>query len=279
MDTTANLLCEIHHRFLHRAMNINFPISFEFRKTQVEWVKASARFVGWGRRTDNTVDGGALMVEVVDRGIKMPLRYLRKRLPSDEWGGLYLEAYSDSDVETLLAGVEPLLLIPSSTVGIEDDAVRKKSQPGDPWELRDDFLRLDDSVDAALAFLNKWGRWNSEPFIELAECHQLHLAIRAAIGNEPEGWFADRHALPIDWRFNSDFPYFGVLTDKIESALRMTVTADLLNGAKFLTCARPDCGQPFKVNSKHARKYCSPNCGHMEAVRRSRAAKDSNGAS
>jgi hypothetical protein len=63
-----------------------------------------------------------------------------------------------------------------------------------------------------------------------------------------------------------------MLTDRAEAALRMTVTADLFEEAKFKTCTRPDCRQPFKVESNHDKRFCSRACGHIEAVRRSRKA-------
>jgi hypothetical protein len=42
---------------------------------------------------------------------------------------------------------------------IAESDLRKRSQPADAWRLRDDLLRLKADNEAALAFLNKWGRW------------------------------------------------------------------------------------------------------------------------
>ena len=251
-------------------MIVSFPVEFEFRKTKVAWVQASARLKGWARRTDATVDGGNLMAEITPGGFTYPVRFPLKRLPEGRWEGLWLQAYTDEDVERVLSDYEPLLLVPSGRTYVQDDNLRANSQPADPWALREEFLRLEPSIESALAFLNKWGRWNSEEYVEQAECTQLQQAMREAMTTSPDHWFSGPYALPSDWRRSTKYPYFGLLTDKIEVALRMTVTSDLLNQAKFKTCARPDCRQPFKIESKHDKKFCSRTCAHVEAVLRSR---------
>ena len=48
-----------------------------------------------------------------------------------------------------------------------------------------------------------------------------------------------------------------------------------LQGTTFGWCARADCGQFFQHTSRHARKYCSPECAHLVAVRNSRKKKES----
>ena len=63
--------------------------------------------------------------------------------------------------------------------------------------------------------------------------------------------------------------YFGMLTDRAEIALRLTVTLDLVKQVKFSNCARIECGQPFP-ESRRDKQFCSRECAHVEAVRRSR---------
>jgi len=118
--------------------------------------------------------------------------------------------------------------------------------------------------------LNKWGRWNDAEYVELPEIIRLQQAVREALTDSPDKWFASQYSLPFNWRRSPKFPYFALLTDKVEVAVRMTVTIDLLNQSRFQTCERRDCGRPFKVESGHNRKFCSRHCGHLEAVRRSR---------
>jgi hypothetical protein len=259
-------------------MIVKIPLSFEYRKTKVQWALASAHITGWAKlpylssRLDRVVDGSYLMAEITTGGVSYPVRFSRKRLPEGEFDNLWMEAYSDADVEHVLSAYEPLLLVPTGKTFVEEEDLRKNSDPADAWQLREEFLKLEPTSEKAIAFLNKWGRWNSEEYLELSEIIHLQLAVREAVMNSQYGWFASEYSLPSDWRRCPEFPYFSLLTDKAEAALRMTVTADLLEQSTFKTCARPDCGQPFKVESKHEKKFCSHACGHLEAVRRSRKA-------
>jgi hypothetical protein len=251
-------------------MIVNIPLSFEYRKTTAQWDQSSAHITGWARRTDGTVDGGALVAEITTRGLIHSVKFPRKRLPEGEWDSLWLMAYANADVERLLSVYEPLLLVPWGSVYADPQELNKHSQPADPWQLREEFLRLEPTPKSAIAFLNEWGRWNSEEFVEMTEIVKLQQAIRDAVTAEPDRWFASDYSLPMNWRRSPVYPFFEVLTDKIEVALRMSVTVDLLEKAEFKTCVRPDCGQPFKVASKHDKKFCSRACAHIEAVRRSR---------
>ena len=63
---------------------------------------ASARISGWAKRTDGTVDGSALMAEVMTAELTYPIKYPRKNLPEGRWDNLWLEAFTDSDVERAL---------------------------------------------------------------------------------------------------------------------------------------------------------------------------------
>jgi hypothetical protein len=212
------------------------------------------------------------MAEIELAGVRRPIRYSRKRLP-EEWDGLWMQAYSDDDVQTVLSGYEPLLLVPSGKQHADDAELKVNSQPADAWQLREDFLRREIATANIVDFLNEWGRWNSSDFIEVQEISRLQQAIREAMTTASGKWFSTEYSLPANWQRKTEYPYFSLLTDKAEGALCMTVTADLLNESRFKICARPDCGQPFKVESKHERKFCSRSCAHIEAVRRSRREK------
>jgi hypothetical protein len=251
-------------------MIVNIPLWFEFRKTQVQWVQVSARLVGWARRGDGTVDPDCLIAQYKIGGVLSQRRYSRRRLPEGEWVGLWLQAYRDSDVEQVFADFEPLLFVPSGSTYLKEEDLKQNSQPRDAWQLREEFLKLGTTSEEIVGFLNEWGRWNSEEFIEIPELIRLQQAIREAVTISPGDWFSGPYAVPGDWRRMAEYPFFSLLTDRANVALRMTVTCDLLSQSEFRTCARPDCGQPFKVESKHEKKFCSRSCGHLEAVRRSR---------
>jgi hypothetical protein len=212
------------------------------------------------------------MAKIEARGFIEPVRFSRDRLP-EKWAGLWMQAYSNADVERVLEEFRPLLLVPVGKTYPDDESLRKNSQPADAWSLRDEFMGLKPDVDEVVAFLERWGHWNAEPFIEISEIVRLQRSILDALTESPQGWFASPYSLPSDLRRRDEFPYLEILTDRAEAALRVTVTADLVKQSKFRICARPDCGQPFKVESSHGQKYCTPKCGHLEAVRRSRRAE------
>jgi hypothetical protein len=67
-------------------------------------------------------------------------------------------------------------------------------------------------------------------------------------------------------------PHVGVLhAEDVVTAMLATIYVDRLSGKKFGFCVRPDCRKYFEVTSKHKRKYCTPDCAHLQTVRRLRA--------
>lgn len=54
------------------------------------------------------------------------------------------------------------------------------------------------------------------------------------------------------------------------SAFLATVCVIHLKGERYGFCARKDCGELFKWESDHKKKYCCWECGHKVAVRKSR---------
>ncbi len=149
----------------------------------------------------------------------------------------------------------------------------ENSRPADAWEMRADFLRITDDMASALTFLNRWGCWSYRKYAGLSELIRLKKAVREALISPPEKWFASQFAYISFWQRSPTYPFFALHTDVCESAIRMTVTVDLLHKVKHKICARRDCGAPFAISSKHKRKYCSQYCGHLESVRRNRKTK------
>jgi hypothetical protein len=238
---------------------------------------ASARISGWAKRTDGTVDGSALMAEVMTAELTYPIKYPRKNLPEGRWDNLWLEAFTDSDVERAFSSWETTLLIPSGRTYPDEAELRKHSQPADAWDMRDEFLRLKPHLEDLKSFLSTWGRWNFAEFLELQEIVDLQQAARDALTSSAEGWFASATCFPPAGHRTHKYPYFTFLTDMCEVAVRLTVTIDLLQKTKFKLCAREDCRQPFPVTSKREKNYCSRDCGHLELVRRKRKKSTING--
>jgi hypothetical protein len=252
------------------AQAIQIPFSFEFRTTKVQWAQADSRITGWARRNDGTVDAQNLVAKITSSGFSRPVRYPRQLLPEGIYDNLWIEAYTDKDVERSLSAYEPELFVPSGQAHAEGADFKKHSQPADASEMRKEFLSLKPNSKSVIAFLNKWGRWNFEEFVQLSEILRLQQSVREALISSPESWFSSRYSFPPPWRRSPEYPYFFFLTDRCEVAIRLTVTIDLLKQAKFRVCARADCGQPFPVETQHEKKYCDQYCGHLESLRRTR---------
>jgi hypothetical protein len=249
---------------------LQIPFEFEFRKSKVVWSIATLRLVGWARRPDYTLDGSALKAEISTGGLKYTVKYPRQNLPQEQWDNLWLEAYTDRDVEQKFASWEPSVLVPAGKTYADEASLRKHSQPGDAWDMRNDFFAVKPEVQSAKEFLNKWGRWSFAPFLELRQFVGLQEITRKALTKPAEQWFATEECLPPSGRRTEKYPFFTFLTDKCELAVRLTVTTDLLQQTKFKLCARPDCRNPFPVSGRPEKKYCSSACGHLQVVRRTR---------
>ena len=174
-----------------------------------------------------------------------------------------------------MSGLAPQLFAHEQKTYITDVEVRKNSEAANAWDMREDFLRMKPDFEAGLLFLNKWGSWkNWRRYAEFSEMIRLQDAVRGALLS-PAKWFATLYAFPMMAPARSTkYPYYTFLTDTIEMAIRMTTTIDLLQKQKFKMCARPDCGMPFQVDSKHEKFYCKQYCGHLESVRRNRKLKE-----
>jgi hypothetical protein len=264
---------------------IQIPIEFQFRRTQVKWVKPHARIIGWWKRSDGSVDGenlsavdGENLSAEVTAGCTGSIRFPIEQLPEREWQQCIatlnddgvLQRIPDSQVEKVCSAFEPLLLVRCDrTYDLRHVEPIKFSQSANAWHMRDDFLRLQPNLESALAFLNKWGSWDFGEFVSLTDLIRLQEAMREGLMH-PDRWFASQYSVPPLWHRRPQLPFPTIVTDKCEIALCLTVTFDLIRKAKFKICARPDCAQPFELKSKHERRFCSRKCSHLELVRRSR---------
>ena len=159
------------------------------------------------------------------------------------------------------------------------------------WEMRDDFMRLEESSDALLAFLNRWGLW-STPTLLHTEFSQFRVVSRLGLGDQPyvvlphivwlhrklfrdgmlgpaTAWLTERAALGGLHR-RDRFPYFGLTDRTCAQAIETTITLDHMRRVKSRMCARADCKRVFTVESNHGQIYCQQYCGHLASLRRNR---------
>ncbi len=129
-----------------------------------------------------------------------------------------------------------------------------------------DALAFVHRFDSPAAEIDKWGK------ITFGEFKALQELVRAvaltplsewppkelSIGLNPE-------RLALSW---DTTPFtFVHETDMGIEACCAQVFFEKLSGVEFRWCARGDCDEMFRKETAHNRIYCSPECGHVMAVR------------
>lgn len=260
------------------AQILQIPVEFEFRIARVEWSVASAHVTGWWKRADGTIDTESLAAEITSHdGLAKVIRCALEDLPEKEWEQCVNTGGDEDDelARAICSGWKPQLLTPSAPDRVLPwkSSEFMKLYPADAWQMRDEFLRVAANHESAIAFLNKWGHWRGD-FTDLDRILRLQSQVRKALTSSPVEWFTGSVPPYLDlWKRDPEYPFFAVRTCHCETAVCMTVTADLLRRSKFKICARKDCRVPFEVRSKHKRKYCSQYCGHLESVRKNRKSR------
>ena len=252
---------------------LQIPISFDFRLSQVAWAQVHARITGWWKRHDGTIDSDNLTAEIDEPPMeKESIRFPLEDLPPGEWDRCVevpIDESFDAEIELICSEFQPQLLVCEAGRYLSDSEFNKL-RPGDAWEMREEFLRVEADGTSSVEFLEKWGRWTAARWVALGEILSLQAAVREALTSAPTKWFTRPFSALSVRRHRPEYPFFMLPTNECRSAICMTVTIDLLRRVKFKVCARGDCGQPFPVTSKHDRKYCSQYCGHLDSVRRNR---------
>lgn len=150
----------------------------------------------------------------------------------------------------------------------------------DPWNLRDEFLSWrPEDWERFVQLTGDFGTW----LIKKNDFVEWQRIVREALLRPPQEWDQLRsrfdptkvHRLvaPVGITFVWDAvpPAAKIRTTTTIAAIIATIQLDVLRGALFKVCARTDCvSPPFKVEARH-KIYCSPECAHLVAVRKSRA--------
>ena len=168
----------------------------------------------------------------------------------------------------------------------------------DAWDKRNEFFRLrKGDNESLLNFLNSVGVWDrptpqdgvvgeDDPYEFTQEGGRFvvdeqplrfaedfwHMREHARIALSSKAWsdVLGQFDLPTRLVRKRAGSYFLICTVAFLDALFATVVLDHAEGARVLRCARPDCGIVFTANNRHKRKYCSWDCAHLVAVRKSR---------
>jgi|GEM_PF-5343753 len=155
----------------------------------------------------------------------------------------------------------------------------------DPWIIRDEFMAIK-TVTGLTDFLNKTGSFDRY-FSGFSGLSRWQLLFAKMLKLNPQRWSQlgelygvgrVRTVLRVG-QFHTRFiwadgkPSCSIHTGTTIQAIVATMQLDHLRGAKFRFCARPDCGRPYEVTSKHQRLYCSQYCAHFTSLRKLRDKK------
>lgn len=258
---------------------VQIPVSFEFRTAKIQWEETRAEVVGWRDDSPDQKTALHLIADVQRAGQKSTISIPLAKLPEQqrkECLSAIGKAHRHQLVREICSSLELLYFVHNRKTHFPNEELRKSTSPADAWVMRDEFFSLKGSDEKTLTFLNSWGRWAGlRNYVDFTEIANLQKEVRNALTNSPDEWFSTL-AFPAMVNSRSpQFPFFTLLTDACQVAIRMATTIDLLQQIEFRTCARSDCGKPFAIKSKRKRDYCSQYCGHLESVRRGRTAQRS----
>jgi hypothetical protein len=277
------------------------PLRLEFRSVKMKWSVASVKVMGWrhefmAKDHAETLQGlvGGLGADSVVFSVDPGL-----------YKSLAATAFQEQPLVTLSLGELPPDLVaickpptsledslPESIKGREIPALlgihlESPSTAANPEQMRDEFFAMSEDLFEIARFANKWGVWDRTslfdfsgddgigiegPLIPCILPHQMsaqRAEYRRARQLKPAKWLGtSRAAIPTSQRERA--PYFFAEAYHCRMAVEYLITLDHLRGARIAVCARSDCGAQYEIVSQHKRLYCSMECAHLVAVRRSR---------
>jgi hypothetical protein len=160
----------------------------------------------------------------------------------------------------------------------------------DPWELRKEFLDVPHDSKAVVEFLNRDGleTWNpgAEFWHEASFYEWQDFVRKALLLHSTKRWLRlARRSGEAGAMFTELISSIGLWCDPDDKrpllrfapqsplqAILGTVLVDMLMGARFRKCGRPDCSRLFEVKWRRE-KFCSHRCAHTQNVREIRKAK------
>ncbi len=165
-------------------------------------------------------------------------------------------------------------------------------RPINVYEIRDQFFKIA-NPEQGLGFFSRYGIFGREHRISFAFWMGLSFAdlvrwqelLKECLLAEPNKWesltkqykrlrgAADILKAP-ELSIGLESPIrISLLCECVRDAIMAAICLDKLANVKSSMCNRPDCGVVFNHESGHVRKFCSPDCAHLEAVRKSRSRK------
>jgi hypothetical protein len=224
-----------------------------------------------------------------DRQARIEFRWSPKRQEEAECGQLYVWNLSRrSEIDRVFGDIPRATskyLLPRAKLAPH---VRRL----DVYEVRDRFFSIA-TPEQGLQFFQQCGAFGIEHAVtfgfrgglSFADLVQWQSLLKSCRTHEPDTWSAltKPYELLKYAKAIQIMPDFSIrLTSPLRLQVRCNFVRDAIIAANYLDklqdirsdeCARRDCRRVFNRESGHQRKYCSSDCAHLEAVRRSRAKK------
>lgn len=165
-----------------------------------------------------------------------------------------------------------------------DKRISKRDAEGrEKVELRaltDSFLKIE-TCHQAQEFFERFGLWKHDPSrltitLKWSDLRGLQKAFRQSwLATDSSHWHKDVWdiAFNLDISCDLDSPVLRAVVTCVTDALAADLVFAALSNLPSAFCARADCGRLFQKGTKHQKKFCSPECAHVESVRSHRARK------
>lgn len=175
---------------------------------------------------------------------------------------------------------------------------KEKADTYDPWEERRRFFQIADGDDESLIeFLRSVGFFQS-PVLG-SDPNERKDFVTGPDGQRHAVRYISEMEISAVWAFRrlienslrdltkhsgrfTDFtaritllngaPRVTITTCTFIDSLLLTLAVDRVQKAKVRKCERPDCRVLFSTATRHDKKFCCWNCGHLESVRKQRRA-------
>ncbi len=238
--------------------------------------------------------------------VSLPLIVVHRESPLS-WKALAGKVESEKNLKDNphLVGTNPEIPLVEWKKGIMLPADPPMPHTFDGYMLREQFMGLR-TPQELVTFLNQYGRFSPLPKLDVQGGWTFDTLMKfqevfgALAKLTPDKWteYANSLMAPqkngtnilavlgaLNWYRNTiEFQpnqtsiwtlkgakYAGVIeTNDVVSTILTTLQIDHVRGAKFRACARRDCKRFYEITTKHKRKYCGPDCAHLETVRRLR---------
>lgn len=208
--------------------------------------------------------------------VAVPFRFRNKEWitkPADQVRERLLDVKDKQDAAAFLTFAGYVVMLDVISAGGDE------SKPEPLLAMRPAYPVQPDQVsDRVFAYVREWQEACREILVPSyrypGKPKQEHPEGKGTVRNLARRGTGRFNALPV--AFSWDDSGKPILTLRPQTTLEASVIdchLRRLAGLKFRQCRRHDCGRVYEATTAHVRRWCSPECAHLQVVRRSRHKK------